>query len=386
MSKLEELRESAVLLAQEPPKFVRGTLYGSLLLAVVLVGWSYVVRVPVIVAADGQIRSGGRIRLVDAETGGRVVAADAQEHQKVEKGDLLLKLDPAPLLLEMSLVDRELEQLRPERDELLLMAQELARYTSGRPAAMEGLRRHRERFAAWMRELDLAAVNVQRKKQDVARLEPLEAVVSAAERASARLAMSEAENGFSLILARHRAEVERELDAVTRKLEALAIQRSQKKDQLDRLDIRAPVRGTITFTAVRHVGEVVKAGQLLYQVAPEGAGFVAEVWVPAHQAGFVTPGMEARVDVPTFPEAHFGWLGGKVLTVSPDASEGPKGSSSEPLYRAEIAVDRDTLQSKDGRVGQLRLGLRTRARLVVREERLLLRLVGALRESFRWGS
>lgn len=386
MNKLEELRESAVLLAQEPPKFVRGTLYGSLLLAALLLGWSYVVRIPVIVSAEGQVRPGGRLRLVDAETGGRVVAAEAQEHQKVEKGALLLKLDPTPLTLELTALDRELEQLRPEGDELRRMAQALGKYSGEKPVTTEGLKRQRERFTAWMRELDLAAVNVQRKKQEVARLEPLEAVVSAADRAAARLASSEAENNFSLILARHRAEVERELEAVARKIEGLDGQREQKKDQLDRMEIRAPIRGTITYTAVRNVGEVVKPGQLLYHVAPEGSGFVAEVWVPAHQAGFVTPGMAARVDMPTFPEPIFGWLDGKVISVSPDASEGPKGTSSEPLYRAEIALEKDSLQSKDGRVGQLRLGLRTRARLVVSEERLLLRLVGTLREAFRWGS
>ena len=149
-----------------------------------------------------------------------------------------------------------------------------------------------------------------------------------------------------------------------------------------RLEIRAPLKGTVTYAAVRHLGEVVKAGQLLFQIAPEGAGFVAEVWIPGHEAGFVAQGMAARVDLPTFPQALYGWLDGSVSTISADVT--PEGGAAS-LYRCEITLARDRLIARDGRPGQLRLGLETRARLVVRHERLLLRLLGSAQDALRWG-
>jgi multidrug resistance efflux pump len=383
--RLEELRESSVLLAQEPPKFVRGTLYTFLLLAVVLVAWSYIVRVPVIVTADGRIRPVGRVRLLDAEVGGRVVAVHVHEGQVVEEGALLLTLDSVPLTLELAEIDRELGLLRPEKIELDLMAVALAQYAPEKKTPLEGLKLHHERFISWLGELELARVGVLRRKQELERLEGLTGLVPAADQAAARLALAEAESSSSLALARHRADVERDRETISRRTEALEAQRGQKKDQLGRMQIRSAVRGLVTFAAVRHVGEVVKPGQQIYQVAPDGTGFAAEVWVPGQQAGFVNPGMEARVDVPTFPEATFGWLKGKVRSISPDVA-GPDGApASEPVYRVEIALADDHLTARDGRVGTLRLGLITRARLVVREERLLFRLSGTLREAFRWG-
>ncbi len=387
-AKLEDLKESAVLLAQAPPPFARLTLYACILLAAVLGIWSYMVHVPVIVLAEGRIQPQGRVRLVDSETGGRVVEVLAQEHQRVEQGAPLLRLDPAPLTLELTALERELGTLRPERAELELMAGRLKEYDREKPPPGEGLSGHRQRFAAWLQELELALLTIKRRKEELRRLELIEKVVAVAELVSARLALGEAESTFAVALARHRADVEKDLETAQRNIEALEVQRDQKKDQLGRLEVRSPVRGTITSVSVRHVGEVVKPGQLLFHVAPEGSGFVAEVWIPGHQAGFVNPGMTARVEIPTFPEPLFGWVPGKVAAVSADVAspaEQSGGGSSPALYRIEIALEGDRLTANDGRVGMLRLGLLTRARLIVSEERLLFTVLGTVSRAFRWG-
>ncbi len=390
VTKLEQLRESAILLAQAPPAFARGTLYGFLLLLGGLLLWSWVVRVPLIVRAEGKIRPAGRVWLVDAETGGRVVTVAADEHQRVEKGFILMKLDPAPLQLELKGIERELDYWRPECTELEQMALRLSRFERGKETSLEGLTRYRERFTSWVRAQDLAAVNLRRKQEDLKRLEDIGTLVSAAELSTARLALLEAETTYTVTLSRHRADVERDLEASRQKVQTLEVQCEQRKDQLARQEIRAPVGGIVTFVAIRHSGQVVKPGQELFHISPDGEKLVAEVWVPAHQAGFVAPGLEARVELPTYPESIFGWVPGTVISVSPDAS-GPADSPSREgrpssLYRVEIALSRDTLKARDGRVGTLRLGLQATARLVVRQERLLLHLVGIIREVFAPGS
>lgn len=382
VARLDELRESAVLLSKEPPRFVRGTLYAFVAAAVLLVAWAWFVQIPVLVVATGRVQPAGRLRLVDAEIGGRVVAVHASEHQSVESGAPLLSLDPAPLTLELRGVDRDLETRVPQRDELALMAQRLGAFDREKPPVPDGLRTHKERFTAWIRELELGALLVRRKKEDVERLEKLDKVVSSIEIETAKRGHQESELSFTHTLTKHRADVEANLVAITREIDALETQRARIKDQIDRLEIRAPLRGIVTHAAVRHLGEVVKPGQLLFQIAPEGAGFVAEVWIPGHDAGFVTRGMAARVDLPTFPQALFGWIDGSVSAVAADVSP---DSGAAPLYRCEIALSKDRLSARDGRVGQLRLGLETRARLVVRHERLLLRLLGTAQDALRWG-
>ena len=249
---------------------------------------------------------------------------------------------------------------------------------------MAGLR-YRERFVAWARELEVSALNVRKKREDLDRMKDLTKVVAAAEIAGARLALDEAQSSLVLTRAQHRAQVERDLESAKDRLRALEAQRDQKRDALSRVEIRSPIDGTVTSASVHHQGEVVTAGQPIFQVVPQGAGYVAEVWVPGREAGFIEEGMEARVEVLTFPESAFGWLPGKVKSVSPDVEEGASGGGAAPLplYRVEIALARDTLTASDGRVGKLRLGLLTRARLVVHEERVLFTLIGILRDAFR---
>lgn len=381
--KLEELRESAVLLAQAPPMFARGLLYGFFLLLGVLLAWSWVATVPVVVRAEGRVRPAGRVWKVDAEIGGRIVSVQAREHQRVEKDAILAKLDPAPLQLELAGIEREIGSLDPERKELERLAELLAAFEPGGPLRTEGLSRYRERFVAWARELEVSALNVRKKREDLARVKDLGKVVAAAEIDSARLALDEAQSSFTLLRAQHRAQVERDLESVKDRLRSLEVQREQKRDALSRVEIRSPIDGTVTSASVHHQGEVVAAGQPLFQVVPHGAGYVAEVWVAGREAGFIVENMEARVEVLTFPESSFGWLPGRVKSISADVEEGAPGGASTPLYRVEIALARDTLTAPDGRVGKLRLGLLTRARLVVHEDRVLLLLIGVLRDAFR---
>ena len=386
--KLEELRESAVLLAKAPPRFARGTLYASLLLLSVLLAWSYLVHVPVMVVADGRVRPSGRLWRIDSEVGGSVIEVKVEEHQRVNRGDVLIRLDPTVIQLEIQAVEREIARLVPERRELERMAVALSRPAT--ESRLEGLERWKERYAAWMKENDLAKINLQRRQEEMKRLENLETVVSEAERTTARLVLAEAETSLAVAHARQRAEVERALEETLRRLDGMESQKAKKKEEGARHEVRSPLSGTVTFNAVRHTGEVVKAGQLLFVVAPEGTRFVAEVWVPGHQAGFLSQGMAARVEVPTFPQATFGWINGTVSTVAPDVMQtsseaGIPAGGAAPLYRVEVALDRDRLTARDGRVGQLKLGLVTRARLVVREERLLFHVAGILAEAFNWG-
>lgn len=383
--RLEELRDSALLLAQEPPKIARGVLYGFVGLMAALLVWSYFVRVPTIVRAEGMIRPAGRIRIVDAEVGGRVIEAPAQEHQQVKEGDLLLRLDAEQRTLDLKRIERELSDLRPEEADLKVMAERLAAWKPGVPVELEGLARYRERFAAWVRGLELDEVTVQRRRDAHGRLKRLGGSAPEAELKKARLALQEAESTQRLTLAKRRAEVEGDLETARRSIEEQEFRREQTQNQLDRLEVRAPVSGTITFVAVRNPGEVVTVGQKLYHIAREGEGFIAEVWVPTQEAGFVEVEMEARVEVPTFPESSFGWIAGRVRSVAADIPVAHEGAAAVTLYRVELALEKDHLVARDGRVGRLRLGLQTRARLVVREERLLFRLTGQLRELFRLG-
>ena len=80
----------------------------------------------------------------------------------------------------------------------------------------------------------------------------------------------------------------------------------------------APVAGTVQNLAVHTVGGVVTTAQSLLEIVPEDT-LEVEASVENKDIGFVETGQDAVVKIDAFPYTRFGYLRGKVLSVSNDA-------------------------------------------------------------------
>ena len=126
---------------------------------------------------------------------------------------------------------------------------------------------------------------------------------------------------------------------------------------LDRARLVAPVAGTVTYLTVHGAGAVVREGDVVANIAPEGARLVAEVQIPNEQMSKMRPGLPAKLLIDAYPYQQYGVIDGQVLTVSPDAISSATGGS---YYRAVVAPE--TLKSSSG--VQLTPGLALEARIV----------------------
>jgi hemolysin D len=139
-----------------------------------------------------------------------------------------------------------------------------------------------------------------------------------------------------------------------------------KAEQRTKLQIlTAPVDGVIQQLAVHTVGGVVTPAQQLAVLVPSDSKLEVEAMISNRDIGFIHPDQEALIKIDTFNFTRYGFLHGRVLSVSSDAIvhdvpsektksdvKGSEDASSEPKgqelsYEARVSLDRTQMQVDD---------------------------------------
>lgn len=116
------------------------------------------------------------------------------------------------------------------------------------------------------------------------------------------------------------------------------VSKTQKREQL--MQLRAPVDGTVQQLVIHTVGGVVTPAQALMAVVPSGEVLEVEATVLNKDIGFVRAGQIVTVKVESFPYTRYGYLTGKVFSVSHDAAQDEKMGL---VFPARVRLDKATL-------------------------------------------
>jgi hemolysin D len=100
------------------------------------------------------------------------------------------------------------------------------------------------------------------------------------------------------------------------------VDKAGRRNQL--MQLRAPVDGTVQQLAVHTVGGVVTPAQPLLSVVPDDESIEVEAMLLNKDIGFVREGQHAVVKVEAFPYTRYGYLTGKLVSVSHDAIQDEK--------------------------------------------------------------
>lgn len=84
----------------------------------------------------------------------------------------------------------------------------------------------------------------------------------------------------------------------------------------------APQAGVVTYHRLRHESSFVSAGGLVVSIVPEGGAVIGQIELPAREFGKVKVGHPVPIDLDTYPAREFGFVEGRVATISPLPVEG----------------------------------------------------------------
>ena len=155
------------------------------------------------------------------------------------------------------------------------------------------------------------------------------------------------------------------------------------RDQLARIDIRAPATGTVVGLTVFTRGGVIAPGQKLMDIVPDKAPLTVEARLSAADGDDVRAGQKAFVRFATLHESSLPALNGVVTRVSADALTDER--TGETFYTAEIAVPLSELNKIDELRGSdtLRAGIPVGIEIPLRKRTALAYAFEPLTQAFR---
>ena len=136
------------------------------------------------------------------------------------------------------------------------------------------------------------------------------------------------------------------LDAARRQLEEFTPRMSKFEDSLKRTILRSPVAGVVKTLHVVTIGGVVRAGDAVIDIVPEGDQLIVEAKLKTQDIGYVRKQQSARITLASADAMRFDGLEGIVVRVSPDTITGDDG---EPYYKVRIKTERNHFRRAENR-------------------------------------
>jgi len=373
--------------SQQQAKGARILLWSSLLCVLVLLIWASLGSIDEVVRGQGKVVPSRQVQVVQSLDGGVVEEILVRPGQKVDAGQVLLRLDPtrstaslgenkaetlalkakaarlealatgepfkvpddvlkqAPNVVEMErrVWENKNQELQTAvsiaRDQFNQRQQELRETMANRDQAASSCSLTSEELRVTKPLLSSGAVSevdLLRLQRDVARFCG-EAKAAGAQIGRIQAAIQEAERKVqeSELNARNLARVE--LSETRGKLSSLEQGQLALQDRVKLAEVRSPVRGTVNNLMANTVGGVVQPGKDILDIVPMDDTLLLEVQINPKDIGFLHFGQKAEVKFTAYDFAIYGGLAGKVEQIAANTITDEKGNS---FYIVKVRTDR----------------------------------------------
>jgi HlyD family secretion protein len=348
------------------------------------IGWASTAPLDAAVIAPGVVMSAGNRQTVQHREGGTIAELHVREGQTVSVGEVLIELSTTETRAEKESLTSQLFDLQLQRAQLI--ADSEGRASVSRPAEWETLDadekeladaamlRHQREMAARRAaqsgggETDarilglrnqIAALDQQEVllQDELAGLRELAAEqlvpltrVRALERSLADL------QGQRGALRASIGEVQEDKAELRRRVEAriaeITPQLAALRSKVENARVRAPVGGDVVGLKFNTVGGVIRPGEPVMDIVPEGEDLVVRAQIRPQDADDLRPGMAAEVRITAFQGRDQPVFDAVVQSVSADRLTDPE--SGQAYFEATVEVAEGALANQVDHAGNLR--------------------------------
>lgn len=320
-----------------------------------LITWAYFAPLEEIASGSGKVIPSSKAQTIQSLEGGILTEMYVQEGDLVVAGQKLASLDDKRFRasfgeLDMRIISLEAAAARlraqmsgnelvfPESvmEDKELVARETALFNSQRESLESNLSGLEQTLKLSSRELQLTAplvakgaaseVEVIRLKQQVVEL---------------NRKISELKNQFQVTARESYTKTMAELGSQIKLNEG-------RRDQLDRTEIVAPLRGIVKNIDLTTVGGVLAPGGTIMEIVPVEEQLVIEARINPRDIAFIRPGIQALVKLTAYDYSIYGGLRGAVERISPDTLI-DEVDKRVIYYRVYVKTDRSFLKTSDDR-------------------------------------
>lgn len=384
------------------PDDLRAHIVAGLATVMLLVGglgvWAATTELSGAVIGAGTVVVDGNVKKIQHANGGIVGEIRVREGARVEKGDVLLRLDETITRANLGIVSSQITELEVKQSRLvaerdgeadLVMPASLAsrletpevaqsvaserRLMQSRLSSRAGQKSQLEerlnqlgqqisgiegQYKAKSKELEFIKVELHEvEKLWLKELSPLSRRIQLNREATriegeggqllssiaqARMKIGETRLQIIQLDSDLKTEVTKELRDIQAKLAELNERRIAAEDQLRRVDLRAPQSGYVHNLAVHTVGGVINAGEQVMLIVPFDEALVLDVKIGPQDVSQVRVGQEAVVRLTSFNMRTTPELKGVVSRLSADLT---RETQSERVYfTARVTLSEDQLK------------------------------------------
>ncbi len=365
--------------------------------------WAWLGSVDVVAVLQGQTIPAGRVKIVQPFEPGIVRAIHVKDGQFVEKGDLLIELDPTEAIANIDALYVDLMQARLDAasNAALLDDGHAEGFTPPADAnpklvtitrnlLSDQLSRHRAATRAI--ESEILGIKAVLRSLDVEQGKLRQTLPLIEERLEDQKGLLEKEIGHKSAVLALRQELFEQRAALAKISETRAqyianiqtlrarhatlvaefrttageqrrdaerriavIEQSLKKELQRRRyrELRASVSGMVHQLAIHTIGAVVNSAEKLLVVVPKDAPLEIEAMILNKDIGFIEVEQPVEVKLEAFPFTRYGTLTGKMLSISDDAII---HEQLGPVYKARVALDTQHIRI-DGKAVDLSPGM-----------------------------
>lgn len=370
-------------------------------------GWAAVANISGAIVATGQVQVKGNSKRLQHREGGIIAEILVADGDRVNAGDLLMRLDETMVSTNLSVIEKQMTEfsarearLLAERDKtehINFPGELIDLHDTGDQVAVDALRGEKrlfetrremlsgqvaqlnERVGQFKMQTDGLGSQRDAKNEEIAliaeELESLESLlkrglvskprVMELRRNSTRLRgeygaliseiavaggrISETKLSMIQVEQDRQQEVLSQLGEVQAQIVRLTEQRIAARDQLQRINVRAPQSGVVHELAFHTIGGVIQPGETIMNIVPDGFELIVEAKVTPTDRDQIEAGQKAIITFSAFSQRTTPSAQGTVSTISPDLTVDEATGMS--FFTAQITPDKGEIE----RLGNLEL-------------------------------
>lgn len=388
---LDFIRTTSSAMLEETPKRSRVLLYLIILMISGLIFWAYHAALDEITRGEGKVIPSQQVQIVQNLEGGIISEILIKEGDKVDKDQILLKIDDTTFessfmesrhrYLELlakaarltaeaegyesfqipQLVIKENPELakneqalfKTHNEKLLsnldILKNQVDQHQQEVKEAQSKLKQYSRSYELAQKELKLvkplfkagvvSEVDVLKRERQVNELlGDLNAVKLSIPRLKS--AIKESENKINELVIRSKSEAREELNDVSAEIPRILESIDTLKDKVHRTDVRSPVNGTVKQLFVNTINGVVQPGMDLIEIVPLDDSLIIEAKIRPADIAYVHPGLKAIVKFTAYDFAIYGGLDAEVFHISADSITDEK---DESYYLIKVKTEKNHL-------------------------------------------
>lgn len=326
-SELDFVRDARTALNRE--KIVGANILLFLITGVIIgfVAWANIAEIDEVTKGEGKVIPSTSIKTIQNLEGGIVAEIIVKEGQKVEKNDILIRIDDTKrnsnyreVLAKQEALEAVLARLNAEAtgNQIIQYPESIA---DKRP---ELIKRESALFVKRIKERDSQVQVIQRSYQlaseELASIRPLvhKRIVPKVEQLRLERELNELDGELKAIIGGFQQEAMELRNEAQAELEGLNETIKGGADEVKRAVVRSPVSGIVNKLYVTTIGGVIAPGEPIVDIVPEDDALVVEAKISPADIAFLHPKQEAILKFTAYDFSIYGGLEGEVIHISAD--------------------------------------------------------------------